>query len=146
MHEGNTVGNSNAIQAMACGVSVLIAGTIAAGVGIGAEPLEAKASIVTAMPEPQPGIPNAQPEPQTWCQWSYERGRKVVAFGNDVQQWRVKVRGTGTIKLGMVQEDAQTPPADRTWIELALPKGTAEDDIRKVSCKVAGKWRKAEPS
>ena len=96
----------------------------------------------TAEASPQPPIPAANPVSvaRTFCQWSYESHRTVSAFGFDVQAWRVKVRGLGTVSVDVPNRSG------RQWVGIGLPKGHAEDDVRTVECKVAGKWRVAEPS
>jgi hypothetical protein len=83
-------------------------------------------------------VPVAVADP--FCQWSAEPHRTVTVFGNDVQAWRVRVRGLGTVSVDVPNRSG------RSWVGIGLPRGTAEDDIRKVECKVGGQWRVAEPS
>lgn len=83
-------------------------------------------------------VPQAVADP--FCQFDLEPHRTVGVFGVNVQAWRVKVRGLGTISVDVPNRSG------RSWVGIGLPKGTAEDDVRSVWCKVGGQWRTAEPS
>ena len=76
--------------------------------------------------------------PDPWCQFDIEPHRTVGVFGDNVQAWKVRVRGVGTIRVDVPNRKG------RTWVGIGLPRGTAEDDVRTVSCKVAGHWHRAE--
>lgn len=118
------------------GVGVLAAGVavgVLAGCGVaGTYPTEG------SLPGAPVPAPSAQALPQqTFCQWSWE-GRQVVVFGDGVSAFRVRFR-SGTVTSDVPNRSG------RQWVGIRL-SGTAEDDVRVVSCKVGGAWRLAEPS
>lgn len=103
---------------------------------LGASASYAATAYASPAAAPLPSVAVADP----FCQWDAEPHRTVGVFGIDVQAWRVRVRGLGTVSVDVPNRSG------RSWVGIGLPKGTAEDDIRRVECKVGGVWRVAEPS
>jgi len=76
--------------------------------------------------------------PATFCQFSIDR-RGVTVMGWDVQAFKVKLRGLGSVKVDVPNR------AGRQWVTLDVP-GHAEDDVRRVWARVRGEWERCEPA
>ena len=133
-------------MAVACGllagVEVVAAGVgVVAGVGVAGSLPEAGALPAPPVPTSQAGLPQ-----ETFCQWSFERGGKVVVFGDGIEAFRVRYRDELYPKSvsRSVTVDVPNRPG-RQWVGIRLNR-TQEDDVRVVSCKVGGAWRLAEPA
>ncbi len=94
----------------------------------------------TSAAQPVDPAPPALAPAATFCQWAAEPGRKVVVFGDNVEAWKVDLRGWSPITVDVPNRTG------RQWVKVTVPRGFAEDDVQTVSCKVDGSWRIAEPS
>jgi len=82
-------------------------------------------------------VQQAEGAQRTYCQWSAEPGRKIVIFGDNIQAWKIDLRTLSPITIDVPNTTG------RTSVKVTVPKGFAEDDTQKVSCKVGGEWKEA---
>jgi len=124
-------------------ITGLAAGTLAGvALSLGIAASEIQTTVPTAAAYPQADYrPGTDLEP--YCQWSTESRHRVLVIGKKISKASVKVRGGNTYTAKPV---TRRTPQRYTLVWVKVPSRYQEDDIRKVSAKIKGKYRTCEPS
>src|SRR5215207_9361075 len=124
-------------------ITGLMAGT-AAGLALA---VGALTGVQTIQPTPAAAYPRADYRPGTdlepYCQWSTESRHRVLVIGKKISKASVKVRGGNTYTAKPITRRTHQR---YTLVWVKVPSRYQEDDIRKVSAKIKGKYRTCEPS